>query len=99
MNDEPTAFGWVPGYPFAFKNISLPLTALSNDSSTTADACSPLPDSTPDLSEYVVLVGLGGCDISKKTRNVMARNANYILFYSEKYIKPSCLKCRRLADP
>ena len=40
---------------------TLPLYATSKDATVTNDACDPLPDSTPDLSKYVVLVRRGTC--------------------------------------
>lgn len=86
LEKQHMSFAWIPGWPYPFENISLPLTALSNYN-TTADACSPLPDNTLDLSNSVVLVSLGGCDVGKKARNVMARNGDYILFYSETYVR------------
>lgn len=76
-------FGWLPGYP-SFENITLPLWASSHNSSLENDACSSLPDDTPDLSKYIVLVRLGGsCGIDKKAENVVAFGAQYILFYAD----------------
>ena len=46
--------------PLAVKD-TLPLYATSKDATITNDACDPLPDSTPDLSKYVVLVRRGSC--------------------------------------
>lgn len=78
-----TYFGWVPGFPVAFGNVSLPLKALSNDTSSPADACAPLPDDTPDLSGCAVLIRLGGCDAGQKAKNAMVHNADQILFYAD----------------
>lgn len=76
-----TAFGWLPGYP-VFHNITLPLWAASHNSSLDDDACATLPDSTPNLSKYVVLLRLGGpCSAETKVKNVAAFGAQYILFY------------------
>lgn len=85
MNDTipSTPFGWVPGNPPSFKNISLPLKALSNNSGVPADACTPLPDSMLDFSGCAVLIRLGGCEIATKARNVMEHKAEFILFYSD----------------
>ena len=41
-------------------NVTLQLYATSLDISVASDACSELPDSTPDLSKYFVLVRRGG---------------------------------------
>lgn len=39
----------------------LPIYALSTDITIPNDACNPLPDSTPDLSKYLVIVRRGSC--------------------------------------
>ena len=44
-------------------NVTLPLYATSLDSSVADDACNPLPDSTPDLSGYIVLVKRGSVSL------------------------------------
>ena len=40
---------------------TLPIFVTSNDTTITNDACDPLPDDTPDLSGFVVLVRRGTC--------------------------------------
>jgi hypothetical protein len=40
---------------------TLPLYAISNDTTVVDDACNPLPASTPDLSGFAVLVRRGTC--------------------------------------
>lgn len=40
---------------------TLPIYAISNDTTVEADGCDPLPDSTPDLSDKVVLIRRGVC--------------------------------------
>lgn len=75
-------FAWQPSYPY-FLNVSLPLIALSNDSTVTADACTPLPSDTPDLSGYAVLIRLGGCDETVKVANALDRKAVNIVFYAD----------------
>lgn len=75
------AFGWEPSFPY-FSNVTLPLKALSNDSKVAADACKKLPGNTPDLSEYAVLIRLGGCDAHVKAMNVVAKGATNIVFYA-----------------
>lgn len=76
-----TAFGWQPSFP-SFKNVSLPLLALSNNSNVIADACKTLPEDTPDLSQYAVLVRLGGCNAQVKVEHIVAKNAANIIFYA-----------------
>lgn len=40
---------------------SLPIFATSTDTTIVDDACNPLPDSTPDLSKFLVVVRRGTC--------------------------------------
>ncbi|KAH7317027.1 peptidase S8/S53 domain-containing protein [Stachybotrys elegans] len=74
-------FGWLEGIP-AFGNISLPLYATSNSTSTPDDACNPLPSDTPDLSEYIVLVRRANCSESQQARNIVERGGKYMVVYS-----------------
>ncbi|KAJ4393102.1 hypothetical protein N0V93_002309 [Gnomoniopsis smithogilvyi] len=78
----PSAFGWMPSYPY-FRNISLQLKALGNDSGVVADACTTLPEGTGNLSGHAVLIRLGGCAAKVKAENAMAFNADYIVFYAD----------------
>ncbi|KAG8937484.1 hypothetical protein FRC00_005016, partial [Tulasnella sp. 408] len=61
---------------------SWPIYATSQDTEADADACTSLPDSTPDLSKYVVLTRGGGCSYDDKAANVKAHGAKYVLFYN-----------------
>lgn len=40
---------------------TLPIFATSTDTTVADDACDPLPDSTPDLSKFLVVVRRGTC--------------------------------------
>lgn len=40
---------------------TLPIFATSTDTTVVDDACDPLPDSTPDLSKFIVIVRRGTC--------------------------------------
>lgn len=40
---------------------TLPIYAISNDTNVVDDACNELPDTTPDLSSYLVVVRRGSC--------------------------------------
>lgn len=75
------AFGWSEGSP-AFDNVSLPLWATSNDTTTESDACDALPADTPDLSGYIVLIRRGTCTFVTKAENAAAYGAKYIMFYA-----------------
>ncbi|KAG8985409.1 hypothetical protein FRB90_004733, partial [Tulasnella sp. 427] len=61
---------------------SLPIYAISTDMTVSNDACSALPASTPDLSNYVVLIRRGGCSFVTKAANVKAKGAKYALIYN-----------------
>ncbi|KAG8963822.1 hypothetical protein FRC00_004914 [Tulasnella sp. 408] len=64
----------------AQKNMSI--CALSQNTKLENEACSELPESTPDLSECVVIVRNGGCPLTQKTANLKYFGAQYLLFYS-----------------
>ncbi|GAA5999830.1 hypothetical protein JCM10207_005930 [Rhodosporidiobolus poonsookiae] len=58
---------------------------LTQTSSTTSgDACSALPDTTPDLSNSVVVVLRGGCDFTVKQANVADAGGKIVLIYNSK---------------
>lgn len=85
-NSEPCSgsksFGWIPGYS-PIGNLSLRLWATSLNSSVEDDACARLPADTPDLSEKIVLIRTStACDPFQQVKNVVAFNAQYILFYA-----------------
>lgn len=61
---------------------SLPIYALSTDTTVTNDGCDPLPDSTPDLSSYIVLIRRGSCTFVQKVTNAAAKGAKYALVYN-----------------
>lgn len=74
----------IPYYSVEPVNVpgSLPIFATSTDTTVEDDACSALPDSTPNLSKYVVLIKRGGCSFGDKADNVIAHGAKYILYYN-----------------
>ncbi|KAK0619052.1 peptidase S8/S53 domain-containing protein [Immersiella caudata] len=88
-SSQPVPFTWNAGNP-ALPTISMPLWALSNDSTVEDDACSPLPRDTPDLSKYVVLVrdsdfppsSSVNCRIINKIAHAVERGAEYMIVYS-----------------
>ncbi|CAE6497433.1 unnamed protein product [Rhizoctonia solani] len=59
----------------------LSIYATSQDPSVPDDACNPLPESTPDLSNYVVLIRRGTCTFAIKTANAATKGAKYFLIY------------------
>ncbi|KAJ4391678.1 hypothetical protein N0V93_005297 [Gnomoniopsis smithogilvyi] len=76
------SFGFVPGQPGAWANSSLPLFAISKNTSVAADACSPLPSNTPNLSGYAVLVRRGTCTFAEKLSNVAKAGARNVIVYN-----------------
>ena len=73
------------GSPFTFSNgqsKTLEVYPTSNSLTVTDDACSPLPDSTPDLSNKVVLVGRGTCLFATKFANINAKGGKYVIVYN-----------------
>ncbi|KDR67581.1 hypothetical protein GALMADRAFT_161607 [Galerina marginata CBS 339.88] len=66
--------------PFAIKD-ELPIYATSNDTTVADDACNPLPDSTPDLSPFLVIIRRGSCSFVQKLTNTAAKGAKVALIY------------------
>jgi subtilisin family serine protease len=60
---------------------SLPVFAISK-TIVPNDACNPLPDSTPDLSGFMVLIRRGGCPLVSKLENVAKKGARVALIYN-----------------
>ncbi|KAF9872016.1 hypothetical protein CkaCkLH20_10648 [Colletotrichum karsti] len=83
---SPEPFGFVNGGPGFADNVTLPLWAVSNNTSSANDACVPLPEDTPDLSSKVVLLRVADtseCYSSAQATNLAAKGAKYLLFYSQ----------------
>lgn len=76
------SFGYSPGTPDAWADVTLPLWAVNYNTSDPANACDALPDDTPDLSEYIVLVRRGTCTFVQKLENLAAKGAQYVIFYN-----------------
>ncbi|KAK7408332.1 hypothetical protein QQX98_009480 [Neonectria punicea] len=75
-------FGSLPGVPDAWGGVKLPLWAPSYDTNSTDGGCDAYPDSTPDLSGYIVLVRRGTCTFAEKATNAAAAGAKYIMIYN-----------------
>lgn len=80
--EQEVAFGFAPGVPAAWANVTLPLWAVNYNTSDPVNACAALPDDTPDLAGYVVLVRRGTCTFVSKLQNVAAKGARYVVFYN-----------------
>ncbi|KAM5343547.1 hypothetical protein ACJ41O_012084 [Fusarium nematophilum] len=68
-----------------------PIVPLSLNTNATAEACQPLPDTTPNFNNSVVLVRRGGCNFSTKQRNLHEFGASYVMVYNNEmpFITPS----------
>ncbi|QRW10358.1 pyrolysin [Ceratobasidium sp. AG-Ba] len=67
------------GVPLA--HGTFPIYATSMNLSITDDACNPLPDSTPDLSRYLVVIRRGTCYPSQKLANAAAKGAKQVFIH------------------
>ncbi|OTA98333.1 hypothetical protein M426DRAFT_17530 [Hypoxylon sp. CI-4A] len=80
-------FGLRYGSPSFQVNVTLPLWPVSNDTTSGTDACDVLPDTTPDLSDKVVLLSMpatdAGCTTQIQADNVAAKGGQYVLWYSQ----------------
>jgi hypothetical protein len=81
--NDTTEFFYAMGEFGDFGTISVPLWALSLNSTTVADGCSPFPADTPDLAQYVVLIRRGYCAFDTKIANGVAHGAKRFLFYND----------------
>ncbi|KAJ4355533.1 uncharacterized protein N0V89_003550 [Didymosphaeria variabile] len=81
-NSSTESFGWTPGSPANWPNVSLPLWNVNNDPTDTANGCDAYPADTPDLSGYIVLIRRGTCTFVQKATNAAAYGAKYVLFYN-----------------
>lgn len=75
-------FGYTDATPNDWEGVSLPLWSVSDDIADPAAACEPLPDDTPDLSKYIVLIRRGTCKFVEKAQAAADKGAKYILFYN-----------------
>jgi subtilisin family serine protease len=76
-------FFYSAGEP-AFPDISLELYAADFDTTNPAGGCNPYPDTTPDLSNKIVLIRRGTCKFNDKAANAAAKGAQYVMFYNNK---------------
>ncbi|KAH7162210.1 peptidase S8/S53 domain-containing protein [Dactylonectria estremocensis] len=75
-------FGSQDAVPAAWTGVTLPLWAGSYDTNVTDDGCDTYPDSTPDLSGYIVLIRRGTCTFIEKAKLAAAAGAKYIMVYN-----------------
>lgn len=91
-NAEPQEFGWATllkgRYEFesGADEGTLPLLNLHGFvvGNTTVTGCTPIPDSVPDLSGYLVLVSLDrpeGCYFRAQRQNIIAKGGAFMMFW------------------
>ncbi|KAK8076725.1 hypothetical protein PG994_003997 [Apiospora phragmitis] len=81
-------YGFFAGTPYPAKALSLQLWAVGNDTESVTDACSPLPDDTPDLSDKLVLLRsvpdarASNCYPPDQGQNIRAKGGKYMAYYA-----------------
>ncbi|KAK7991114.1 subtilisin-like serine protease-like protein [Apiospora arundinis] len=81
-------YGFFAGTPYPAKALTLPLWSVGNDTESTTDACKPLPDDTPDLSDKLVLIRVvpdaraSNCYPLDQGANIRAKGGKYIAYYA-----------------
>lgn len=78
-NGTRVPFPYMADDPDAFDNEARPLWVLGHNITDAADACEPLPDDTPDLGDYYVLVSRGDCEFRTQAENVAANGGQYFI--------------------
>ncbi|KAH7097947.1 subtilisin-like protein [Auriculariales sp. MPI-PUGE-AT-0066] len=61
-----------------------PLYAFTTDPNEQNTACEPLADDVPDLSQYAIVLRAnltGSCDYNTQVTNLMAKNAQLVIYY------------------
>ncbi|KAK8868711.1 Minor extracellular protease vpr [Apiospora arundinis] len=98
--NETNSFGFLAGTPAFPKETKLTLWAAmgNNSASTSGDACSPLPDDTPDLSDKLVLLRVPDSQTTRcypidQGENIAAKGGKYMAYivrsnvtFEEQYI-------------
>jgi hypothetical protein len=78
-----TVLSYQPAFGVFTWNSTVPLPVIPISLDGKDDACSPLPDTTPDLSQGVALIRRGNCDVSQKEANLAKFRAKYTLIYND----------------
>lgn len=79
---EAKEFGYAPGIPSFSSALQLPLWSPDLNPTAPDSGCSPYPADTPDLSEFIVLVRRGACQLTQKAENAAAFGARYMAVYN-----------------
>jgi hypothetical protein len=68
--------------PFKYDTF-YPIYAVSTDTGIADDACNPLPTSTPNLIDKIIIVRRGGCAYVQKLQNIGAKGGNMSFIYDK----------------
>ncbi|KAI0163766.1 subtilase [Pestalotiopsis sp. NC0098] len=63
--------------------VDWPIVPVTLNASVEADACSPLPADTANMTGSIVLIRYGGCTLRTKHENILPFSPQYILFYED----------------
>jgi hypothetical protein len=75
-----STLAYKPAFNHLWTLPEMPIIPVSLDQ---IDACSPLPNTIPDLSSGIALIRKGPCDYLDQQTNLAARGAKYILLYND----------------
>jgi len=76
------SFGYTAGTPANWTGVTLPLWAVNYNTSDPANACDPFPNSTTNLTNYIVLMRRGTCFFTQKVQNAVDKGARYVIIYN-----------------
>ncbi|EAT84396.2 hypothetical protein SNOG_08120 [Parastagonospora nodorum SN15] len=81
-NGQVQDFRYAVGEPAKWVRGKLPLWTPSSNPSGANVGCTPFPDTTPDLSEKIVIMRRGGCGFGDKLQNAIDKGAKYVMIYN-----------------
>jgi subtilisin family serine protease len=76
---EQKDFGWISAFP-PYENLTLPLFYVGSDAET-GNACEPLAEGLPDLTDYIVLVKEDDCHVDTQAVNIVAKGGRNLLYF------------------
>ncbi|KAH7323148.1 subtilisin-like serine protease PR1C [Stachybotrys elegans] len=83
VDSQSVAIPWAQSWPLGLDGVEREVWASSFDTENSRDACDPLPDDTPDLSDYYVLFRESWeCYPMDQAINLAAKGARFLVMYS-----------------
>ncbi|KAI9154981.1 Minor extracellular protease vpr [Paramyrothecium foliicola] len=83
IDNGPRTSFFFDGYQFQPRNGSLSVWVAGLNSSTPFDPCVPLPEDTPDLAGYTVLLEGGDCTVTEQVLNVLEKGGRSLVIYKD----------------